>query len=61
MLDIDKMNDCLLLGLYDMEVAKNNEKGYDLMHNIVSNHFYGDRAEEIEMIMDDMHSFAFPE
>ena len=56
--DIDKMNDCSLVGLFDPSVANQNEKGWGLIHNICINHCAGERTEEIGMVLDEMHDNA---
>lgn len=54
--DINKMNDCSLIGLFDPSVASHNEKGWRLINDICVNHCAGERTEEIGMILDEMYN-----
>lgn len=56
--DVDKMNDCLLMGQVDPSVAEFNAEGWDLLSTISKNHFAGTRIDASCMILDEMHENA---
>jgi len=56
--DIDKMNDCLLLGMVDSRVSRYNAKGWGIISKMSTGHNIGTRTTEMAMVIDDMHRNA---
>jgi|APSaa5957512622_1039677.scaffolds.fasta_scaffold333059_1 predicted RNA-binding protein associated with RNAse of E/G family len=56
--DIDNMNFALLAGQINPKIFKANERAYRTIHNIVRDHFPGNRTETIQMIFADVKNKA---
>ena len=61
MIDIDKINESMLMGLVDSRVFNENQIAWDEISKISNNHNIGTRTDVFNMIIDDMYKKALAE